>query len=140
MTGLLKYYDHSYQRHQPLKYQHGDEKAHSKVIYSSVVTLDDDSRRLVARGEVLCEITSGSGSGKYGPYSKTAADGRQPLARNYAVVATKGVDVTLGDRPVGGWFADCVFDMSEMTFNGISTHGTSLTSLRTAFPQCIFDD
>lgn len=137
---MLTYYDRDYQRHQPLKYQHGDEKAHSVIIYSSTVTLDDDSRRLVARGELLCEITSGTGLGKYGPYSKTASDGRESVTVDKVVVAVAGRDVTLGDRAVAGWFADCVFDMSEMTFNGVSTHGTPLASLKTAFPQCTFDD
>lgn len=140
MTGLLKYYDHSHQRHQPLKYRHGDEKAKSIVVASSCVSLDSDSRRLVNRGAVLCEITSGHNDGKYGPYLKTAADGRQTLTRNLAVVAMNGLDVTLGDRPVAGWFADCVFDKSEMTTGGISWHGTPLTSIRAALPQCTFDD
>jgi hypothetical protein len=140
MTGFLKYYDHDYDRHQPLKYRHGDEKAKSVVVYSSVVSLDDDSRRLVNRGAILCEITSGDGDGKYGPYLKTAADGRQTLARGSCVVASKGLDVTLGDRPIGGWFADCIFDKSELTTGGISTYGTSLTSLQTAFAQCEFED
>ena len=140
MTGFLKYYDHDYQRHQPLKFQHGDEKAKSVVVYSSVVTLDDDNRRLVARGEVLSEITSGTGSGKYGPYLKTASDGRESLTKGKVIVATAGLDVTLGDRPLGGWFADCVFDLSEMTLNGVSDHGAGVTALETAFPQCVFDD
>lgn len=137
----LKYYDRDYQRHQPLKYRYGDEKAKTVVVGSSVVSLDSDDRRLVDRGELLCEITSGHLEGKYGPYSKTASDGRQTLTRNQAVFATQGVELTLSvDQPIGGWYIDCVFDVSELTLNGVSSHGASLTSLQTAFPQCEFED
>jgi hypothetical protein len=48
--------------------------------------------------------------------------------------------VTLGDKAIGGWFMDCVFDKSELTPNGVSLHGTSLTSLKAALPQNIFSD
>jgi len=137
MTGFQTYYDNDYERHQPLKYRGGGEMSKSIVVYASVVALDDDSRRLVNRGEVLCEITSGTGDGKYGPYSGTASDGRQNLTNKLTVVAQVGLDVTLGDRPVAGWFADCVFDLSEMTLNGISAHSTDLED---AFPQCVLDD
>lgn len=137
---MLKYYDREYERHQPLKYRTGAEVGKSVVVYSSVVSLDDDSRRLVNRGAVLCEITSGDGDGKYGPYSKTASDGRESLTAIQTVVASKGLDVTLGDRPLGGWYSMCVFDKSELTTYGISLYGTSLTSLQDAFPQCTFDD
>ena len=135
--GFQTYYDNDYQRHQPLKMRYGDEKSKSIVVYASVVTLDDDSRRLINRGEVLCEITSGTGDGKYGPYSGTATDGRENLTNKLTVVAQVGLDVTLGDRPVAGWFADCVFDVSELTLNGISMHSTDLEE---AFPQCTFSD
>jgi len=141
MAEGFKYYDRDYQRHQPLKYRYGDEKAKTVVVGSSVVSLDSDDRRLVNRGELLVEITSGHLEGKYGPYLKTATDGRGTLSRNKAVVATRGLELTLSvDREVGGWFADCVFDMSEMTLGGVSTSSTGQTSLRTAFPQCTFDD
>lgn len=136
----VNYRDMSWTRKQPLKYRSGDEKADSVVVYSSVVTLDDDARRLVPSGTVLCKITSGVGDGKYGPYSKTASDGRESLAADYVVVAVEGSDVTLGDKAVGGWFQDCVFDLSELTTNGVSKHGASLTSLKAALPQCSFRD
>jgi len=135
--GFQTYYNMDYDRHQPLKYRYGDEKSKSIVVYASVVTLDNDSRRLVNRGEVLCEITSGTGDGKYGPYSGTATDGRQNLTNKMVVVAQNGLDVTLGDRPIAGLFADCVFDLSGMTLDGISAHSTALEA---AFPQCTFDD
>ena len=137
---MYKYYDRDYDRHQPLKYRYGDEKSHSIVIGSSVVTLDSDSRRLVNRGALLCEITSGHLDGKFGPYLKTASDGRESLTKDLVVVAQQGVDVTLDDMPAAGWFADCVFDLSEMTLGGVSTSATSITALETAMPQCTFDD
>ena len=141
MAEGFKYYDRDYQRHQPLKYRYGDEKAKTVVVGASTVALDSDDRRLLNRGELLCEITSGHLQGKYGPYLKTASDGRETLSRDAAVVATQGLEQTLSvDRALAGWFADCVFDMSEMTLGGVSTSSTGQTALRTAFPQCTFDD
>jgi len=140
MAEGLKYYDRDYQRHQPLKYRYGDEKAKDAVVGSSVVSLDSDDRRLVHRGALLCEITSGHLEGKYGPYSKTASDGRQSLTRGKAVIATQGVELTLGvDTVIGGWFTDCIFDLSELTLHGVSESG-GLSDLQTAFPQCEFED
>lgn len=140
MAEGLKYYDRDFQRHQPLKYRYGDEKAKTVVVGSSVVSLDSDDRRLVNRGELLCEITSGHLEGKYGPYSKTASDGRQSLTRNKAVIATRGIELTLSvDQPIGGWYIDCLFDLSELTLNGVSESG-GLSDLQTAFPQCEFED
>jgi len=127
-------------RPRPLKFVVGDERAKSVVLYASTVALDDDSRRIVAGGSLLCKITSGTGADKYGPYLKTASDGRQTLAELSAVVTWRGHEVTLGDKAVEGLFADCVFDKSELTLGGVSTHGASLTSLKAAFPQCTFDD
>jgi hypothetical protein len=137
---MLHYKDRNHQRRQPLKYRSGDEKAKSVVIYASTVALDDDSRRLINRGQVLCKITSGTGADKYGPYAKTAGDGRESLTEDAVVVTTQGIDVTLGDRPIAGWFMDCVFDKSELTTGGVSLHGASLTSLEGALSHCIFDD
>jgi len=127
-------------RPRPLKFVAGDEKAKTVVVYASTVALDDDTRRLVVGGTLLCKITSGTGADAYGPYLKTASDGRQTLAELSAVVTWRGHDVTLGDKAVEGLFADCVFDKSELTMGGVSLHGASLTSLKAAFPQCTFDD
>ena len=141
MAEGLRYYDRDYQRHQPLKYRYGDEKAKDAVVGSSVVSLDSNDRRLVNRGALLCEITSGHLEGKFGPYAKTASDGRQSLTRGKCVIATEGVELTLGvDTVISGWFADCVFDKSELTLHGATAHGTGLTNLQTAFPQCEFED
>jgi hypothetical protein len=136
----VNYTDNEFERKQPLKYRSGDEKAHTVVIYASTVTLDDDGRRLVPAGSLLCEITSGTGDGKYGPYSKTASDGRENITKALTVFAVAGHDVLLGDKAIGGWFADCIFDLSELTLNGATGHSTGLTTLETAFPQCTFDD
>lgn len=136
----VNYRDSSWTRRQPLKYRTGAEVADTVVVYSSVVTLDSDSRRLVNAGTVLCEITSGTGSGKYGPYEKTASDGRESLTEGKVKVAVGGVDVVLGDKAIGGWYHNCVFDKSELTLGGISLHGDSLTSLKNALPTCTFDD
>lgn len=122
----------------PLKYHTGAESALSVVVHSSVVSLDDDSRRILNAGTVLCQITSGHAEDKYGPYSKTASDGRESLDHKYACVTTHGVDVTLGAQEVAGYFAHCVFDLSQLVTGGISKHGASLTALEDAFPTCEF--
>ena len=127
-------------RPRPLKFVNGAEVSRSLVVYASTVSLDDDSRRLVAGGSLLCKITSGLGTDKYGPYSKTASDGRESLTEGAAVITWRGHDVTLMDKGIEGLFAMCVFDKSELTMNGVSLHGTSLTSLKAAFPTCSFDD
>lgn len=127
-------------RPRPLKYHTGAEVAKTITIYSSTVSLDSDSRRLIDAGELLVKITSGTGADKYGPYSKTATDGRGSVSENAAAFAVAGHDVTLGDKAIGGWFAMCVFDKSELTMNGCSLHGSPLTTLKTAFPQCSFED
>ena len=134
------YADNSFDRPRPLKYQTGAEVAKTAVVYASTVALDDDSRRLIPGGSLLCKITSGLGEDKWGPYAKTASDGRESVALDNAVIAWRGYDVTLMDKPIEGLFANCVFDKSELTTNGVSLHGTSLTSLKNAFPNSIFDD
>jgi hypothetical protein len=49
-------------------------------------------------------------------------------------------DVTLFDRAVAGLYAQCMFDISELTTGGVSLHGTPLTNLKSCFPSCVFDD
>jgi hypothetical protein len=130
----------THNRPRPLKYKTGAEKANTVVIYASTISFDDDGRRLLPGGSLLCKITSGAGADRYGPYSKTASDGRGSLTELAAVITEVGHDVTLGDRAVEGLYADCVFDKSELTLYGVSLHGTPLTSLKSAFPQATFDD
>jgi len=48
--------------------------------------------------------------------------------------------VRLGDGAVGGWYHNCVFDKSNLTLHFFGTGATGLTTLRTAFPTCEFDD
>jgi hypothetical protein len=127
-------------RPQPLKYVTGSEVAKSLVVYASTVALDDDSRRLVPSGTLLCKITSGLGADKYGPYSGTATDGRQTIAAGALCFVRSGVDVTLGDRPIAGLYAFCVFDKSELTTGGYNLHSTPLTTIEAALPTCVFDD
>jgi len=130
----------NYDRPRPLKYVTGAEISMSAVIYASTVALDDDTRRLVKSGTLLCKITSGLGINKYGPYDGTASDGRQTITEGSLCIARSGVDVTLGDRPVAGLYAHCVLDKSELTTGGYNLHGAPLTTIKAALPTCIFDD
>ena len=127
-------------RPRPLKYVGGQEISKTVVIYSSTVALDDDSRRLVPGGTLLCKITSGTGADKYGPYSGTATDGRQTITKGAVCINQRGHDVTLGDKAIEGLYAMCVFDKSELTTGGYALHSTPLTTLEAALPSCVFDD
>ena len=110
------------------------------MIYSSVVALDADSRRLVTGGSLMCKITSGDGADKWGPYSGTATDGRQTIAADAVAILGTGVDVTLGDHAVEGYYDQAVFDKSELTGTGYNFHSAPLTALAAAMPSCVFDD
>lgn len=130
-----KYYNYDWKHRKPLKYRTGAEPVETLVLYASTVTLDADSRRIVAAGTLLCEITSGLGDGKYGPYSKTASDGRQTVsATNQAYISLEGLDVTLGDQVLGGLWAQCVFNTSEIEDVNDISHA-DLSTLKTAFPN-----
>jgi hypothetical protein len=124
----------------PLKSLSGNERAKTVVIASSTVTNDAKSRKRLSPGSFLVEITSGHNADKYGPYLKTASDGRESPAEGGVVFTWEAHDVTLGDRAAAGLYAQCVFDKSELTMNGCSLHGTPLTNLKTYFPSCVFDD
>jgi len=116
----------------------GAEPVETLVIYSSTVTADAEGRRLIPAAQVLCEITSGLGDGQYGPYSKTASDGRQTIGATYQpYVAIEGLDVTLCDLPIGGLWAQCVFDVSEIEASSGISHA-DLATLKTAFPNAEF--
>jgi hypothetical protein len=127
-------------RRKPLKYRDGSEKMETLLLFSSAVTVDADGRRLISAGTILCEITSGNGDGKYGPYDKTATDGRQTIGASVQTyVALAGHDVTLGDKAVEGLWMGCVFNKSELyDVNGISDNDTELAKLKTAFPLAGF--
>lgn len=124
----------------PLKSVHGNERKKTVTVYASTVTTDTQSRRRLSPGTFLVKIDSGTGAGKYGPYLKTATDGRQTPAEGEVVFTWEAHDVTLGDRAAAGLYAQCVFDKSELTMGGYSLHGTSLTNLKSFFPSCVFDD
>ena len=130
--------DFSWTRRKPLKYRDGSEKLETLVIYSSCVALNDNARRLVPAGTIMCEITTGTGDGKYGPYDKTASDGRQTIGASTQVYVTlAGHDVTLGDKACEGLWMGCVFNTSEiLEVNEISN--ADLSTLKTAFPLAYF--
>jgi len=121
----------------PLKYVTGAEVSKDVVIDYSTVSTDTWGRRLIVKGEVLCRITA---SGKYGPYSTSASDGRQTVSAPASgviqtVVANEDADVQLGNKGIGGWYHNCVFDYSELT-----KHSVGRSSLEDALPTCTFDD
>lgn len=124
----------------PLKSETGNERKKPVTIYASTVTVDSKLRRRLSPGTFMAKITSGTGINKYGPYLKTATDGRQSPAEDGVAFTWEAHDVTLFDRAVAGLYAQCVFDKSELTMGGYSLHSTSLTNLKAMFPSCVFDD
>ena len=124
----------------PLKSFSGNERAKTTVIYASTVAVDAMLRRRLSPGSFLVKITGGLGDGKYGPYDKTASDGRESPAEEGVIFTWEAHDVTLMDRQAAGLYAQCVFDKSELTMSGYSLHGTPLTNLKAMFPSCVFDD
>jgi len=138
--GQPYYEENSWANKSPLKSSSGNERAKTVVIASSTVTTDTKSRRQLSPGTFLVKITSGDQINKYGPYLKTASDGRESPAEAGVAFSVEAHDVTLGDRAGAGFYAQCVFDQSELTMGGYSLHSTSLTSLKGFFPSCVFDD
>ena len=132
--------DYSWLRKKVLKYRTGAEPAETLLLYSSCVAANTAGRRLITAGTIVCEITSGLGDGKYGPYEKTASDGRETVdATNQAYVLLVGQDVTLADRAVAGLWAQCVFNRDVIDeVNEISSVSAQLTLLKTAFPNAEF--
>ena len=124
----------------PLKAVYGNERKKTVTVYASTVVADSQSRRRLSPGTFLVKIDSGTGAGKYGPYLKTATDGRQTPVEGEVAFTWEAHDVTLGDRAAAGLYAQCVFDKSELDMGGYSLHGTSLTNLKAMFPSCVFDD
>ena len=124
----------------PLKSVNGNERKKTVTIYASTVANDSQNRKRLSPGTFLVKIDSGTGADKYGPYLKTATDGRQTPAEGEVVFTWEAHDVTLGDRAVAGLYAQCVFDMSELTMGGYNLHSTPLTNIKAMFPSCVFDD
>jgi len=132
--------DYSWLRKKVLKYRSGDEPGETLVLYSSCVTANTAAKKLISAGTIVCEITSGDGDGMYGPYLKTASDGRETIgATNQPFVLLVGQDVTLGDRASEGLWQNCVFNRAVIDeVNGISTVAAELAKLKTAFPNSDF--
>jgi len=139
-TGQPYYEENSWANKSPLKSSHGNERAKTVVIASSTVTDDSKNRKRLSPGTFLVKITSGDQADRYGPYLKTASDGRESPAAGGVIFTVEAHDVTLGDRAAAGYYAQCVFDMSELSPSGASLHGATLTSLKSYFPACVFDD
>lgn len=138
--GQPYYETHEWANRSPLKSEYGNERKKTVMVYASTVVADSMLRRRLSPGTFLAEIASGLGAGKYGPYDKTASDGRESPAEGGVVFSWEAHDVTLGDRAIAGLYAQCVFDRSEFTTNGYSLHGTPLANLKAMFPSCVFDD
>jgi len=119
----------------PLKHQTGAEVARNVIVDKDQWSADTFGRYLVAKGELLCEITA---TGLYGPYDRTASDGRELLTRGKTVIAAEGRDIRLGDVAIGGYYHNCVFDPSECTLHMGSQ--AYLATLRATFPTCEFED
>ena len=134
------YESNAWKNKSPLKYVTGSEAPKTVTIYASTVAMDTKGRRRLSPGTFLVQITSGLGVDKYGPYDKTASDGRQSPAEGGVVFSWEAHDVTLFDRAAAGLYANCIFDQSELTMGGYNLHGTPLTNLKAMFPTCVFDD
>lgn len=140
MTGQPFFETNEWANKSPLKSQAGNERAKTIVIANTTVAIDSKLRRRLSPGTFLVEIGSGPNAGKYGPYDKTATDGRQSPAVGKACFTWEAHDVTLFDTDAAGLYAQCVFDKSELTMNGYSLTGTPLTNLKAMFPTCLFED
>jgi len=119
---------------QPLKYLTGAEVADTVVVDYTTVSADGLGRRIIIPGELFTKITA---SGKYGPYDGAETDGREAIEQLSAVIMNEGDNVELGDKALGGWYHNCVFDVSELDLFAASLNDTPL---RDAFPKCVRDD
>ena len=140
MANQPYYTNLDWKQHAPLKYRTGGEAIDSVVLASNNVTANSDGQKLVAAGELVCKITSGTYIGKYGPYLKTATDGTQTLTLGSIGFTMEGHDIALGDEPAAIVYGFATFDKSELTMNGASLHGTTYTALVAAFHSCEFMD
>lgn len=125
----------------PLKYVTGAEVRMDIVVDYTTITANSDGQRLVDKGELLCRITA---TDKFGPYDASESDGRQTVSAPadgevQTVVAGEQRYVTLGDGIVGGYYHNCVFDLSEVE-DASEASGIGTADLVAAFPTCIFDD
>ena len=129
-----------WKRRQPLKYKTGGEIIKSVVLAYSSWTADSAGRKLVPAGQLLSQITSGTDSGKYGPYLKSASDGTEALTVDKVGILVEGHDLAFGDQSAAVVVAFAAFDISELSLSDASPYDAGLTSLKTAFPNCEFMD
>jgi hypothetical protein len=116
-----------------LQYRTGAEGIESIVVSAATVTAGADGRKIVEAGSLLTRITA---SKKFGPFASGATDGRQTLAAptNLGVTAvflTDDLDVTDGDKPLGGYATNCWFNNADLNLNGATQ-----AAVRAAFPTC----
>ena len=133
------YTDFGWKLRQPLKYRTGGEIIQSFVLASGSVTADSNGNKIVAKGTLVCEITSGDDDGKYGPYLKTATNGAQTLSVGACGVTMEGHDLATGDEEAACVTSFAAFDKSELTLPGLSLND-NLAELKAAFPRCEFLD
>jgi hypothetical protein len=64
-------------RNEYLKHSRSGATFESYTVAASTIPADADGNKVLQAGTVLAKITSGGDSGKVGPFSATATDGRQ---------------------------------------------------------------
>lgn len=98
------------------------------TLADGAVDADADGNRLLQKGTVLADITSGTDSGKVGPYDTEASDGRQ-TAGNIRGISDKYMDVTEGDMEVAYLYKGVV-DADRVYSDG--TQGSVSDTVKTA--------
>lgn len=68
------------------------------TIDKGTVAANGYGRKILKAGSIICEITA---SGKYGPFSADALDGRQTPAVGKCFILADDVDVTFADAQEG---------------------------------------
>jgi len=87
------------------------------TLAEGAVSADADGNKIVIPGTVLAIITSGTDADKYGPYSTTAADGRQTTSNIKCLLDTYA-NLKDGDLEVGGLFEGHV-ETAKVTSDGV---------------------
>lgn len=79
----------------------------SATVADGSVSADSDGDRILQKGTVLASITSGTDSGKVGPYDTGASDGRQ-TAGNIVGISERFLNLRNGDFEVAYLYAGVV--------------------------------
>lgn len=87
-------------------------------------------KKIAQKGQLLMRITSGGAAGKYAPY-----DGVAVVAEGDMVVCADEIDLSYGDKPVGGYFLNCVFNTA-----GLVGYTGNEAEVQAAMPTCLFDE